>query len=116
SLIGAVLRAKREANAAKERIGFSHPSSAYSLREGVEELPKTLAQKLSDKICYHTILKEVQSKGEAGFQVTIKRDNTLQNLKVANLIFCLPAYEVADLLQSLDPALSEPLAKITYPA
>lgn len=94
SLIRALLTSKRELPSDPFiREIQKHP--LFSLREGLETLPKTIAQKLEGQILYHAEVKKLQRHG-AGFLI----QTTSGDLDADVVISTLPAYAVGAVISN----------------
>jgi oxygen-dependent protoporphyrinogen oxidase len=85
-----------------------------NLRQGLQQLPEALAQKLGDSL--RLGWRAVQLKREGGlYWVGFETPEGSRWAAARQVVLALPAYEAAALLQELNPPASHLLAEIPYP-
>jgi oxygen-dependent protoporphyrinogen oxidase len=85
-----------------------------NLRQGLQQLPEALAQKLGDSL--RLGWRAVQLKREGGlYWVGFETPEGSRWAAARQVVLALPAYEAAALLQELNPPASQLLAEIPYP-
>ncbi len=85
-----------------------------NLRQGLQQLPEALAQKLGDSLRLGWRAVQLRREGEL-YWVGFETPEGFRWLAARQLVLALPAYEAAGLLQELNPSASQLLAEIPYP-
>lgn len=85
-----------------------------NLRQGLQQLPEALAQKLGDSLRLGWQAVQLQREGEL-YGVGFATPEGSRWVAARQVVLALPAYEAALLLQELNPQASQLLAGIPYP-
>lgn len=100
--------------------------SIYTLPEGMEQLPHTLAQAFDANINYRSTVKKIvpanrqssntsTATSQNTYQVTwTERNGTSKTATFNQILIATPAYETANILSSLDTSLPSHLKEINY--
>ena len=67
----------------------------FSFKNGLKELPETLASKLKTPIEFNTTVEQVQKLNE-GWEITYNQQNEIKTLKADNLIYAGTAHQLAN--------------------
>ena len=85
-----------------------------NLRQGLQQLPEALAQKLGDSLRLGWRAVQLKREGEL-YWVGFETPEGSRWVAARQVVLALPAYEAAALLQGLNPPASQLLAEIPYP-
>jgi oxygen-dependent protoporphyrinogen oxidase len=85
-----------------------------NLRQGLQQLPEALAQKLGDSLRLGWRAVQLKREGEL-YWVGFETPEGSRWAAARQVVLALPAYEAAALLQGLNPPASQLLAEIPYP-
>ncbi|MGY2753743.1 protoporphyrinogen/coproporphyrinogen III oxidase [Thermostichus sp. MS-CIW-21] len=85
-----------------------------NLRQGLQQLPEALAQKLGDSLRLGWRALQLKRAGEL-YWVGFETPEGSRWVAARQVVLALPAYEAAALLQELNPPASQLLAEILYP-
>ncbi|MFS8810712.1 protoporphyrinogen oxidase [Synechococcus sp. R65.1] len=85
-----------------------------NLRQGLQQLPEALAQKLGDSLRLGWRAVQLKREGEL-YWVGFETPEGSRWVAARQVVLALPAYEAAALLQELNPPASQLLAEIPYP-
>jgi oxygen-dependent protoporphyrinogen oxidase len=85
-----------------------------NLRQGLQQLPEALAQKLGDSLRLGWRAVQLKREGEL-YWVGFETPEGSRWAAARQVVLALPAYEAAALLQELNPPASQLLAEIPYP-
>ncbi len=99
----------------KQRAEKSKQSARmFSFKDGMQILPKTIADKLGKKVITSAEVISLQ-KNETGYSVIYNHGESSQRIDCDILLSTLPAYIGADLFKAFDDKLSKHLSQIYYP-
>ncbi len=120
-VLGMMRRKKAQASAsagasAAKPAPAGHTSMFTTLRGGVQQLPDALVSRLaSERIrlnCpVHSLIRKGDPARGGGYTVTLASG---ASVAAENVVFATPAYVTAEILERLDPVLSDNLRKIHY--
>jgi oxygen-dependent protoporphyrinogen oxidase len=85
-----------------------------NLRQGLQQLPEALAQKLGDSLRLGWRAVQLKREGEL-YWVGFETPEGSRWAAARQVVLAIPAYEAAALLQGLNPPASQLLAEIPYP-
>ena len=85
-----------------------------NLRQGLQQLPEALAQKLGDSLRLGWRAVQLKREGEL-YWVGFETPEGSRWAAARQVVLAIPAYEAAALLQELNPPASQLLAEIPYP-
>jgi oxygen-dependent protoporphyrinogen oxidase len=85
-----------------------------NLRQGLQQLPEALAQKLGDSLRLGWRAVQLKREGEL-YWVGFETPEGSRWVAARQVVLAIPAYEAAALLQGLNPPASQLLAEIPYP-
>jgi oxygen-dependent protoporphyrinogen oxidase len=85
-----------------------------NLRQGLQQLPEALAQKLGDSLRLGWRAVQLKREGEL-YWVGFETPEGSRWVAARQVVLAIPAYEAAALLQELNPPASQLLAEIPYP-
>jgi len=99
----------------KQRAEKSKQSARmFSFKDGMQVLPKTIANKLGDRVITSSEVTALKKNGE-GYSVTYNHNELSKTIDCDILVSTLPAYVGSDLFKELDEKLSNHLSQIYYP-
>lgn len=99
----------------KQRAEKSKQSARmFSFKDGMQVLPKTIANKLGDRVIKSSEVTALKKNGE-GYSVTYNHNELSKTIDCDILVSTLPAYVGSDLFKELDEKLSNHLSQIYYP-
>lgn len=99
----------------KQRAEKSKQSARmFSFKDGMQVLPKTIANKLGDRVIKSSEVTVLKKNGE-GYSVTYNHNELSKTIDCDILVSTLPAYVGSDLFKELDEKLSNHLSQIYYP-
>ncbi|MHB8579467.1 MAG: protoporphyrinogen oxidase [Ignavibacteriaceae bacterium] len=99
----------------KQRAEKSKQSARmFSFKDGMQILPKTIADKLGKKVITSAEVVSLQKNG-TGYSVIYNHGESSQRIDCDILVSTLPAYICADLFKAFDDKLSKHLSEIYYP-
>jgi len=88
--------------------------SLGNFRHGLRQLPEAIAAQLGDRLRCQWTLVELQPAG-ANYRARFQTPEGEQTVEARSVVLSLPAYAIAPLLQTWQPAASQALAAIPYP-
>ncbi len=99
----------------KQRAEKSKQSARmFSFKDGMQVLPKTIANKLGDRVIKSSEVTALKKNGER-YSVTYNHNELSKTIDCDILVSTLPAYVGSDLFKELDEKLSNHLSQIYYP-
>ncbi len=106
----------RKHNAEKSK----QSAKLFSFHDGMETLPRALAQHLSDKITTGCRIEQISIQRDSEqnhirYIVSMKRGEELFQIEAASLILSVPAYAASELLSPLSAEVAATLQAIPYP-
>ncbi len=111
-LIVGTIRSIRERKRSSEKSKQS--AKMFSFKDGMQVLPKTIAEKLGAKVFLSSEVNSIENSGEQ-YKVNFTTNEKQYSLITDVLISTLPAYVAAGLFKDWDATLAEHLNKIYYP-
>lgn len=115
---GAILSRGKKKKATTEvdpEIPKTRSGELGSFREGLQQLPSSIARKLGEAVKFNWELKQISQASEAGYIATFSTPEGEQNVEAQQIILTTPAYVNAPILQDLSPEASQALREIYYP-
>ena len=121
SLVGGALQLMKEkkANPPPERDPKLPPKPAGqtvgSFRNGLQTLPKAIADKVSDSVVCNWKLTALSKGSDGLLELQYETPEGQRNVKAKSVGLTAPSYVVAELLKSPAPGAAEALSQIDYP-
>jgi oxygen-dependent protoporphyrinogen oxidase len=100
----------------KQRRAEGTPSEArglFTFAEGIETLPKALAEKLGDALWTNARLTSLEWR-PPGWKLGLRRPRGTLTVEAKKVVLALPSHAAAEVLSPLAPHLAETLASIPY--
>jgi len=97
----------------KAEISKQH-ARLFSFKNGMQDLPKAIAGKLSDKVKYNCRVEKIMKFGDKFNVLYHQRGSSEENI-FDIVISAVPAYTAASIFSDFDVALSKHLTEIYYP-
>ncbi len=86
-----------------------------SFREGLQQLPSTLVEKLGNQVKFNWELKTLTPHPESGYIATFSTPTGEQTIEAKTVVLTTPAYVTASLVKEFSPQASNTLEAIPYP-
>jgi len=116
---GAILsrrqKQKSPSDTAEVDIPKTKSGQLGSFREGLQQLPSTLVEKLDDQVKLQWELKNLTPHPESGYIATFSTPEGDQIIEAKTVVLTTPAYVTASLVKELSPKASNTLEEIPYP-
>jgi oxygen-dependent protoporphyrinogen oxidase len=110
---GSVLRGAMKSRPAK---GSSHPGLCC-FREGMETLPRALADRLGDELVTETTVARARrgkANGSSSFEMDVSRNGHRETLLSSALIMAAPVNEASEILKDVSDEFAAPFARVPY--
>jgi protoporphyrinogen/coproporphyrinogen III oxidase len=93
------------------------PGELGSFKRGLKTLPEAIAasQPICDQLRLNWQVKSIEITTQKTYQLAIATPDGYQQLETRSLVLTCPAYVSAEILQSLQPQVSQALREFTYP-
>ncbi len=101
---------KRKQRAEKSK----QDAQMFSFKDGMQALPKAIANNLGGKIITSAEVKSIYKNGEC-YSVVFYKDGIEQRIDCDIILSTIPAYAASNLFKNFDEELSKHLSKIYYP-
>ena len=114
SVIGGIIRSRQRR---QQNNKHYHPANRmlFSFRQGLETLPCALAQHLAGNIFVGYRVHKIYRQAGGGFRIKARCGKETVSLTGDSVVFALPAYAAAPMLQGLNPGLTDILSEIAHP-
>ena len=118
-LIRGMIRGRKERKQ-KAKSGEQSKESAkmFSFKNGMQTLPNAIAKFLGEDIFLNAKVEHVipmRDGNKCMFTVSYTHEGKLQQVQSHNVVFAIPAYQLAEIIRSIDPEMSKTLSAIYYP-
>ncbi|HEX4948185.1 MAG TPA: protoporphyrinogen oxidase [Blastocatellia bacterium] len=115
SLFKGAINAARAAKANKTKPARSlRPYRLCSFAEGLETLPRALAQSLGESLLTEAHVDSISQISNRKFQITFTHNQQTRTVEASSLVLATPSNVAAELLRELAPELVTLLAEIPY--
>jgi oxygen-dependent protoporphyrinogen oxidase len=102
----------------RQEIPKTKPGQLGSFKNGIEALPKAIAQDLIERgheIRLQWRLDKIQPNSDATYSANFETPNGTETITARSLLLTTPAYVSSILLQEISPTAAQALGKIYYP-
>lgn len=96
-------------------IPQTKPGELGSFTRGLQALPQAIAADLKDSLKLNWRVESLHRTDRQTYTAEISTPEGAQQVEARTVVLTLPAYVTADLLQSLQPQVSQTLQQFTYP-
>ncbi|MBS4028562.1 MAG: protoporphyrinogen oxidase [Ignavibacteriales bacterium] len=114
-----VIRGRRERKQrAKSGEQSKESAKMFSFKNGMQTLPKAIAQFLGDDIFLNAKVEHVipiRDGNKCMFTVSYTHDGVSEKIESHNVVFSIPAYHLSEIIRQIDPEMSKTLSSIYYP-
>ncbi|MFZ1024994.1 MAG: protoporphyrinogen oxidase [Limnoraphis robusta] len=117
-LAGAVLSRRQNKDSQKVAdlsIPQTKPGELGSFRQGISALPNAIAKQLGDKLKLNWKLTRLERTENLTYRAEFSTPEGVQQVEAKTVVLTTPAYVTAEILQSLQPQMSQTLTEIPYP-
>jgi oxygen-dependent protoporphyrinogen oxidase len=115
---GMIQGRKERKQRAKSGEQSKESAKMFSFKNGMQTLPNALAKFLDDDVFLNAKVEHVipmRDGNKCMFTVSYTHEGKSQQLQSHNVVFAIPAYQLAEIIRSIDPEMSKTLSAIYYP-
>jgi len=116
---GAILSRRQKQKSPSDAVEVDIPKTKSgqlgSFREGLQQLPSALVEKLGDQVNFEWELKNLTPHPESGYIATFSTPAGEQTIEAKTVVLTTPAHITASLVENLSPQASNTLEEIPYP-